>query len=160
MEDEGRAHGSSPFGILLRRYRLAAGLSQEGYRRTPQRETLVLLADALALNDEQRREFEASAARSVLLGRGAAVTVGPSRDESYFRGHRLYARARRSARRLRRGAGLQRSNRGNGVCGPWEPPFIEPIIRLEVWSRCSKNRGAHHQTLPPILACARRERRN
>jgi predicted ATPase/transcriptional regulator with XRE-family HTH domain len=94
MEDEGRAPDSSPFGILLRRYRLAAGFSQEGlaeragmsargigalergYRRTPQRETLVLLTDALALNDEQRREFEASAARSMLLGRAAAVTVG------------------------------------------------------------------------------------
>ena len=79
MFDEARAPGSPDFGALLRRYRLAAGLSQEGlaerarmstngisalergYRRTPQRETLGLLADALALRAEQRREFEAAA---------------------------------------------------------------------------------------------------
>jgi predicted ATPase/transcriptional regulator with XRE-family HTH domain len=84
--------------MLLRQYRLAAGLSQEalaeraristqgisalerGYRRTPQRETLSLLVGALALSDEQREEFEAAAARSVLLGRGASVTVGPWAD--------------------------------------------------------------------------------
>ena len=81
--------------MLLRQHRLAAALSQEalaerarmstqgisalerGYRRTPQRETLSLLSGALALSDEQREEFEAAAARSVLLGRGASVTVGP-----------------------------------------------------------------------------------
>ena len=98
MEDRGRVPGSSDFGMLLRHYRLAAGLSQEalaerarmstegisalerGYRRTPQRETLSLLAGALALNDERREEFEAAAARSVLLGRGASVTVGPWAD--------------------------------------------------------------------------------
>jgi predicted ATPase/transcriptional regulator with XRE-family HTH domain len=86
--------------MLLRHYRLTAGLSQEvlaeraqmsvngvsalerGYRRTPQRETLSLLAGALALNDEQREEFEAAAARSVLLGRGASVTVGPWPDSA------------------------------------------------------------------------------
>ncbi len=95
--NEARVSGSD-FGALLRRYRLAAGLSQEalaerarmstqgisalerGYRRTPQRETLALLAGALALNDEQRGEFETTAARSVLLGRGATVTVGPWAD--------------------------------------------------------------------------------
>lgn len=98
MEDRGRVPGSSDFGILLRHYRLAAGLSQEalaerarmstqgisalerGYRRTPQRETLALLVGALALTDEQRGEFEATAARSGLLGRGATVTVGPWAD--------------------------------------------------------------------------------
>jgi predicted ATPase/transcriptional regulator with XRE-family HTH domain len=98
MEDRGRIPGSSDFGMLLRRYRLAGGLSQEalaerarmstngisslerGYRRTPQRETLALLVGALALNDEQREEFEAAAARSALLGRGASVTVGPWAD--------------------------------------------------------------------------------
>ena len=98
MEDEARGPGSSDFGNLLRHYRLAAELSQEvlaerarmsvngisalerGYRRTPQRETLSLLAGALALSDEQREEFEAAAARSVLLGRGASVTVGPWAD--------------------------------------------------------------------------------
>jgi predicted ATPase/DNA-binding XRE family transcriptional regulator len=98
MEDRGRVPGSSDFGTLLRQYRLAAGLSQEalaerarmstegisalerGYRRTPQRETLSLLAGALVLNDERREEFEAAAARSVLLGRGTSVTVGPWAD--------------------------------------------------------------------------------
>ena len=41
---------------------------ERGYRRTPQRETLALLAGALALDVEQRREFE-----------GAAVRSGPTR---------------------------------------------------------------------------------
>jgi transcriptional regulator with XRE-family HTH domain len=77
MEDEARGPGSSDFGNLLRHYRLAAELSQEvlaerarmsvngvsalerGYRRTPQRGTLSLLAGALALSDEQREEFAA-----------------------------------------------------------------------------------------------------
>ena len=97
MEDEGRKPGSSGFGTLLRHYRLAAGLSQEtlaerarvsldgisalerGYRRTPQRETLVLLAAALALSDEQRQAFEAAAARPQLPRRRgeSSVTVGP-----------------------------------------------------------------------------------
>jgi predicted ATPase len=100
VEDEGRAPGSSDFGTLLRRYRLAAGLSQEalaeracmstngigalerGYRRTPQRETLSLLAGALALDERQREEFEASAARSGLPRRpgGASITLGPWAD--------------------------------------------------------------------------------
>ena len=98
MEDRGRAAGSSAFGMLLRQYRIAAGLSQEalaerarmsgrgigalerGDRRTPQRETLALLADALALDDQRRREFERAAARSVLLGRGASVRIGPWPD--------------------------------------------------------------------------------
>jgi predicted ATPase/transcriptional regulator with XRE-family HTH domain len=98
VENEVRAAGLPDFGTLLRSYRLSAGLSQEalaeragmsahgisalerGYRRTPQRETLALLVGALALNDEQRGEFEATAGRSVLLGRGASVTVGPWAD--------------------------------------------------------------------------------
>jgi predicted ATPase/DNA-binding XRE family transcriptional regulator len=67
------------FGDLLRRYRLEAGLSQlelaerarmsargisaleRGERRTPQRETLALLANALALAGERALEFEAAA---------------------------------------------------------------------------------------------------
>jgi len=85
----------------LRSYRLAAGLSQEalaeragmsshgisalerGYRRTPQRGTLALLAGALALSDAQRRELEVAAARWVLLREGAkaAVLVGPWPDK-------------------------------------------------------------------------------
>ncbi len=56
------------------------GALERGYRRRPQRETLALLADALALNDEQRGELEASAMRSVPLGRGATVTAGPWAD--------------------------------------------------------------------------------
>ncbi|MGA8533493.1 MAG: LamG-like jellyroll fold domain-containing protein [Candidatus Tumulicola sp.] len=85
MDDPERVGGSSGFGMLLRQYRLAAGLSQEalaerarmstngigalerGYRRWPQRETLAVLAEALGLNDEQRREFEAAAARPPLV---------------------------------------------------------------------------------------------
>jgi predicted ATPase/transcriptional regulator with XRE-family HTH domain len=97
MEDEGRVPGPSEFGTLLRHYRLAAGLSQEalaerarmstngvgalerGYRRSPQRETLALLAEALKLDHEQRREFEAAAARSEVprrIGAGWAIS-GP-----------------------------------------------------------------------------------
>jgi predicted ATPase/DNA-binding XRE family transcriptional regulator len=96
-QHEERIRGSSAFGILLRQYRLAAGLSQEalaerarlstngigalerGYRHTPQRETLALLADALALDEGQREEFETAAARSGPPRRmgGASVTVGP-----------------------------------------------------------------------------------
>jgi predicted ATPase len=96
MENGG--HAVAPdFGALLRRYRLAAGLSQEalaerarlspygisalerGYRRTPQRETLELLVGALALNGEQRQGFETAAARAASPRRrdGAAVTLGP-----------------------------------------------------------------------------------
>ena len=79
MQDERRASGPPDFGTLLRQHRLAAALSQQalaelagmsrdgisalerGYRRTPQRETLAVLATALALHGEQRREFEAAA---------------------------------------------------------------------------------------------------
>ncbi|MFY9718337.1 MAG: helix-turn-helix domain-containing protein, partial [Candidatus Cybelea sp.] len=85
--------------MLLRQHRIAAGLSQEalaerarmsahgvsalerGYRRTPQRETFALLARALALSEEQRREFEA-AAEPLGLGHlrasAAYVTAGIS----------------------------------------------------------------------------------
>jgi predicted ATPase/DNA-binding XRE family transcriptional regulator len=100
VENEARAPGSPDFGMLLRHYRVAAGLSQEalaerahmsshgvsalerGYRRTPQRETLALLADALALSEEQQRAFETAAGRSVLLRRagGGSVMVGPWAD--------------------------------------------------------------------------------
>ncbi len=77
--DEAHAYSSSAFGALLRHYRLAAGLSQEalaerarlstngigalerGYRRSPQRGTLALLASALMLDDEQRRALELAA---------------------------------------------------------------------------------------------------
>lgn len=58
------------------------GVLERGYRRTPQRATLALLAGALALDDDQRRELEGAAARWVLLheGDGASVTVGPWPD--------------------------------------------------------------------------------
>jgi predicted ATPase/transcriptional regulator with XRE-family HTH domain len=100
MENEAQAPGSSAFGALLRRYRVAAGLSQEilaerarmsregisalerGFRRTPHRETLALLAGALELSDEASRDFEAAATRWVLLGRHASVTVGPWVDRA------------------------------------------------------------------------------
>lgn len=96
MEEVERAFGSSDFGALLRHHRLAAGLSQEalaerahmsingisalerGYRRTPQRETLGLLAGALALSEEQRRAFEAAASSSATRTAGKpSITVGP-----------------------------------------------------------------------------------
>lgn len=98
MEDEDRISGSSDFGALLRRHRLAAGLSQEalaerarmssdgisalerGHRRTPQRETLALLIGALALSDGERQAFETAALRPSMLRRGASVTVGPWSD--------------------------------------------------------------------------------
>jgi predicted ATPase/ribosome-binding protein aMBF1 (putative translation factor) len=96
VQDERRLSTLSHFGLLLRRLRLAAGLSQEtlaerarmsvngvgalerGYRRSPQRETLALLAGALALNAEQRREFEeAACAAPGRRLRSASVTIGP-----------------------------------------------------------------------------------
>jgi predicted ATPase/transcriptional regulator with XRE-family HTH domain len=96
VENEGQGSVVS-FGTLLRRHRLGLGLSQEalaerarmstdgisalerGYRRTPQRTTLSLLASALDLNEEQGRAFEAAAARWELLRRQgeASVTIGP-----------------------------------------------------------------------------------
>lgn len=94
MENRGPINVSSDFGALLRRHRLAAGLSQQslaeraglsiygisalerGYRKTPQFETLSLLAGALALNEEQRREFLAAAKPGAVRGKGS-VTVGP-----------------------------------------------------------------------------------
>ncbi len=94
MEDE-RVSNSSDFARLLRYHRLAAGLSQEalaerarmsadgisalerGQRRTPRRETLALLADALALDDEQRVEFREAAARAALARRTATASFEP-----------------------------------------------------------------------------------
>ena len=85
------------FGRLLRQHRLAAGFSQEvlaerarmsvngvgllerGERRSPQRETLASLADALALTADQRREFEAVAGRpgTARHSPGSSVAVVP-----------------------------------------------------------------------------------
>ncbi|HEY1868109.1 MAG TPA: helix-turn-helix domain-containing protein, partial [Candidatus Cybelea sp.] len=95
MEDRGRDQSSPDFGTLLRHYRLAAGLSQEalaerarvssegisalerGYRRTPQRETLALLAEALQLTPEERAFFEAAARSNSARRGGGSVSVGP-----------------------------------------------------------------------------------
>jgi predicted ATPase/transcriptional regulator with XRE-family HTH domain len=99
VDDEARAPASSELGGLLRRYRLAAGFSQEalaerarmstngigalerGYRRSPQRETIALLIEALALSDDQRVEFEAAAARSISpRGLRSSSTSSPRPD--------------------------------------------------------------------------------
>lgn len=78
------AERSTPFGAMLKRHRLAAGLSQEelasraglsphgisdlerGARRVPRPSTLRMLADALGLSDAERSAFlgTASAART------------------------------------------------------------------------------------------------
>jgi predicted ATPase/transcriptional regulator with XRE-family HTH domain len=107
MEEEERALPSSAFGMLLRRHRLAAGLSQEalaerarmstngigalerGDRRTPQHETLALLAKALVLGAEERRAFEAAAARPALVRpRNGVSSVSPP-DAGSFRSNNL-----------------------------------------------------------------------
>ncbi len=55
------------------------GALERGYRRNPQRETIALLSEALALNDDQLREFEAvarsGASRRVGGGSRAAESV-------------------------------------------------------------------------------------
>jgi predicted ATPase/DNA-binding XRE family transcriptional regulator len=106
MGTKERELSSSVFGTLLRRYRLAAGLSQEalaelarmstngigalerGERLTPQRETLALLAQALRLDEAQRRTFEAAGAHPKVLrptdGR-ASVNAGSLLDEAATR---------------------------------------------------------------------------
>jgi predicted ATPase len=79
LDGEPLVSRTSPFGTLLRTHRLVAGLSQDelaekarmsaagvsalerGIRRTPQRETLTLLANALGLTEKERRAFEAAA---------------------------------------------------------------------------------------------------
>jgi len=91
----------SAFGALLRRHRLAAGLSQEGLaeqarmsargigalergdRRYPYRETIVLLSKALALAPAAATEFEAAAARPrqsrpSICKSAAAIALSPS----------------------------------------------------------------------------------
>lgn len=83
---------SLSFGALLRRYRLAAGLSQEalaerahlsaqaigalerGNRRAPYRETVELLADALQLAPDERAQLHAVVTRH----RGPATTALPT----------------------------------------------------------------------------------
>jgi predicted ATPase/transcriptional regulator with XRE-family HTH domain len=94
MQDE-VLPGSPDFGTLLRQCRLAAGLSQEGlaerarmspegisalergFRRSPQRETISLLAGALELSAEQRREFENAARSAAQRRHGSSIAIGP-----------------------------------------------------------------------------------
>jgi predicted ATPase/DNA-binding XRE family transcriptional regulator len=89
---------STSFGNILRELRLAAGLSQEalaerarmsaggisalerGIRRTPYRDTVSLLAEALSLSPEDRTQLEAAAARRPEpRRRGASVGQEPRR---------------------------------------------------------------------------------
>lgn len=83
---------SLPFGALLRRYRVLAGLTQEalaeraglsvraisdlerGVNRAPQPATLLLLADALKLSAEDRTHFEAAARREKLAEKPTQLT--------------------------------------------------------------------------------------
>jgi transcriptional regulator with XRE-family HTH domain len=103
-----RASRTSEFGALLRSHRLSSGLSQEalaeraqmssngigalerGYRRTPQRQTLSLLADALGLKGSERARFEL-AARSAELASAAfninSVGEKVSEDRLLFGAH-------------------------------------------------------------------------
>jgi transcriptional regulator with XRE-family HTH domain/tetratricopeptide (TPR) repeat protein len=82
----------SPFGHLLRRFRRAANLTQEvlaaragislrgvsdlerGINRTPRRETVQLLADALRLAPQERSAFE-TAARAPMVLPGTALAT-------------------------------------------------------------------------------------
>lgn len=100
MAEEDKGRNSADFGTLLRRYRVAANLSQEalaerarisvngvgslerGDRRTPRRETLSLLLGALALNAEQRREFEAAASLSAGRRPQTPESVGRRNSET------------------------------------------------------------------------------
>ena len=81
------------FGTLLRRYRIAAGLTQEelaeraglsgrtigdmerGVGHTPRKDTVALLAEALALSPQDRVVFAEAARR---LGAAAAPVPGPA----------------------------------------------------------------------------------
>src|SRR5436305_1728210 len=86
------------FGVVLRRYRVAAGLSQEalaararlswraisdlerGWRHLPRRETARLLTEALNLSPLEQAEFE-QAARG--MGALAVATAGAPGIESH-----------------------------------------------------------------------------
>jgi predicted ATPase/class 3 adenylate cyclase/transcriptional regulator with XRE-family HTH domain len=85
-----------PFGALLRRYRLAAGLSQEdlaeqaglsvqglsalenGRRQAPYRHTVTLLATALGLTAAQTAALDAAVPRGRLLAGSAPPTPAPT----------------------------------------------------------------------------------
>jgi len=87
--EQGQGQGQGHVGALLKRYRTAAGLSQEelaertglsaqaisalerGFRQAPHRDTVRLLVGALGLTGVDAAAFEAAARR-----RGAALAVG------------------------------------------------------------------------------------
>lgn len=84
------------FGEVLRRSRLAAGLSQEdlaerahlsreaisalerGHRRAPRKETIDLLAEALALTESERATFDAAARQHRVANPQASAVPTPS----------------------------------------------------------------------------------
>lgn len=88
-----RQSETNDFGVLLKRRRLEAGLSQEalaerasisvdaisrnerGLRWAPRRETLALLVDALGLTGEARAEFEGAALHKRALSEAIASAV-------------------------------------------------------------------------------------
>ncbi len=88
------ATGQTPtFGELLKRYRMAAGLSQQqlaelaslstravsaleqGTRQAPQRETVRLLATALSLTEQERTAFAASVSRRRKLPPSSTINL-------------------------------------------------------------------------------------
>src|SRR5438105_337594 len=91
---------TSTFGDLLRRFRLAAGLTQEdlaeraqvspraisdlerGQRNRPWRETVSLLASALKLDPSERSELEAAARRGSASPSETTESVVPSREST------------------------------------------------------------------------------
>lgn len=101
MEEGERTPGSSEFGALLRHHRIAAGFSQEalaeragistngisalerGYRRTPHRETLALLAAALSLSADERVRFEAAAVRPAHPRYAPVFKAGPAAEAAF-----------------------------------------------------------------------------
>ncbi len=98
--------GMGTFGELLKRHRVASGLSQEGLaeraglsaravsdlergaRRSPYRETIRMLAQALGLSDEHHRELEALAGRR----RDAALTAGTGEEAGAALPQQAYSR--------------------------------------------------------------------
>jgi transcriptional regulator with XRE-family HTH domain len=124
MEVEARAKTGPDFGTLLRRYRIAAGLSQDalaerarmssdgisalerGHRRTPQREIIALLADALALNPEQYREFEAAVGAT-----RRRTALAPPCNDRYISAERAGAEGADARER-----GSNHPIRGSAVC--------------------------------------------
>ena len=117
----------SEFGTLLKRFRLAANLSQEalaeraglsvraisdlerGARRTPRPETIALLAEALALSAADRAALVAPVLRRRLPAEATLATAPVTTPSS---------RPRRQARQRRPGwsGASARSRRWHGCC--------------------------------------------